>query len=229
MLTASSIHLHYHGLLPFSNFTQPPNILILFISSVFIFFVLPPSNESLSFQITRFDLDSPNIIYEGDAVPSNGEIRLNRVDYLTRGRAMYIDHVLIWDPATRNLTDFTTNFSFIIDTLNKSLGNYGHGIVFFLVPVENEIPPNSGGGFLGLFNTTSFISSSKNNILDVEFDSFSNPMWNPPREHVGFIINSLSSSEYVSWNARMHTLNVANAQISYKASTKKLNLLSHIQ
>ncbi|XXG49070.1 hypothetical protein AAC387_Pa02g3349 [Persea americana] len=91
-----------------------------------------------------------------------------------------------------------TNFSFIIDTQNKSVGNYGHGIVFFLAPVDHEIPPNSIGGYLGLFNTTTLLSPSKNNILGVEFDSYSDEEWDPPGEHVGFIINSLTSAEYVS-------------------------------
>ncbi|RWR74087.1 L-type lectin-domain-containing protein [Cinnamomum micranthum f. kanehirae] len=205
--------------------SQPPNIHILSLVSVLIFF-LPLSAESLSFQITSFDANSTNIVYEGDAVPFNGDIRLNRVDYVSRvGRATHIEHVRVWDPSTRHLTDFTTNFSFVIDTQGKSEGNYGHGIVFFLAPVDSEIPPNSYGGCLGLLNTTSLLSPSKNNILGVEFDSFSNPEWDPPGEHVGFIVNSLSSSQYMSWNATLHSLDVANAQVSYEASTQKLNLL----
>ncbi|RWR74086.1 Protein kinase domain-containing protein [Cinnamomum micranthum f. kanehirae] len=81
------------------------------------------------------------------------------------------------------------------------------------------------GGFLGLFNTTTLFSPSNNNIIGVEFDSFSNQEWDPPGEHVGFIVNSLKSAQYVSWNASMHNLDVANAQISCKGSTQKLNLV----
>ncbi|RWR74085.1 L-type lectin-domain-containing protein [Cinnamomum micranthum f. kanehirae] len=206
--------------------TQSLNNFLLFLAFLFIFFLLTPSTESLSFRITSFDPNATNIIYEGDAVPFNGEIRMNRVDYITRvGRATHSEHVHIWDPDNGNLTDFTTNFSFIIDTLNRSVGTYGNGLVFFLAPVDSEIPSKSVGGFLGLFNTTFLLSPSKNKILGVEFDSNSNPAWDPPGEHVGFIINSLSSAEYVSWNASMHSLDVANAQVSYKSSTKKLNLI----
>ncbi|KAJ8645532.1 hypothetical protein MRB53_007280 [Persea americana] len=206
--------------------SQPPNTLVLFLSFVFIFIVLPPNAESLSFQIPRFDPNTTDIVYEGDAVPFNGEIRLNRVDYATRvARATYGEHLRVWDPVNGNLTDFTTNFSFIIDTQNKSVGNYGHGIVFFLAPVDSEIPPNSMGGFLGLFNTTTLLSPSNNNITGVEFDSFSNPEWDPAGEHVGFIVNSLKSAQHVSWNTSMHNLDVANAQISYKSSTQEMNLL----
>ena len=193
---------------------------------MFIFFLFPPSTVSLSFQISRFDANANNIVFEGDAVPFDGDIRLNRVDFVTRvGRATHSEHVRVWDPSTQELTDFTTNFSFIIDTQGASEGNYGHGIVFFLTSVDSEIPPNTAGGSLGLLNTTSLLSPSKNNIIGVEFDSFSNPEWDPPGEHVGFIVNSLSSSQYVSWNATVHSLDVAKAQVSYEASTQKLNLL----
>ncbi|XXG49073.1 hypothetical protein AAC387_Pa02g3352 [Persea americana] len=206
--------------------SQPSNIHILSLVFVLILFVLSLSAESLSFQITSFDANATNIVYEGDAVPFNGYIRLNRVDYVSRvGRATHIEHVRVWDPSTRHLTDFTTTFSFVIDTQGKSEGNYGHGIVFFLAPVDSEIPTNSYGGFLGLLNTTSLLSPSKNNILGVEFDSFSNKEWDPPGEHVGFIVNSLSSSQYMSWNATVHSLDVANAQVSYEGSTQKLGLL----
>ncbi|XXG49075.1 hypothetical protein AAC387_Pa02g3354 [Persea americana] len=196
---------------------QPPNTCLHFLNLMFIFVVLPPSAESLSFRIPDFDPNMMNVVYEGDAVPFNGEIQLNRVDYITRvARATYGEHVRNWDPANGILTDFTTNFSFIIDTLNNSLG----GIVFFLSPVDSEIPPNSVGGFLGPFNTTTLLSPSKNNILGVEFDSYSNEEWDPPGEHVGFIINSLSSAEYVSWNASLHSLDVANAQIQFNIRRK---------
>lgn len=110
--------------------SQPPNTLVRFLSFVFIFIVLPPNAESLSFQIPRFDGNTTNIVYEGDVVTFNGEIRLNRVDYATRvAQATYGEHLRVWDPVNGYLTDFTTNFSFIIDTQNKSVGNYGHGIV----------------------------------------------------------------------------------------------------
>jgi hypothetical protein len=38
----------------------------------------------------------------------------------------------LWDKASGNLTDFTTNFSFVIDSQNNT--NYGDGLAFFLAP-----------------------------------------------------------------------------------------------
>ncbi|XVE61383.1 hypothetical protein DITRI_Ditri06bG0035100 [Diplodiscus trichospermus] len=124
-------------------------------SSFLLIFVLLflPTSQSLSFNITSFDADARNIIYEGDAAVSNGAIELNRVDYLRRvGRAVYAERVHLWHFSTRALADFTTHFSFIINTLNESF--YGNGIAFFLAPVGYSIPPNSAGGFFGLLNST---------------------------------------------------------------------------
>ncbi|KAL5988423.1 hypothetical protein ACLOJK_036187 [Asimina triloba] len=188
-----------------------------------IFHLLPTSTNSISFQIPRFDPDATNMICEGDTVTFNGDIRLNGVDFITRvGRATYFQHIRIWDPSTQALTDFTTRFSFTIDTLNSA--SYGHGIVFFLAPVDSQIPPNSPGGFLGLYNTTSLVSPSSNQIVGVELDSFSNPEWDPPVEHVGINVNSLSSAAYVPWNASLHSLELGNVWINYNAGSKRLNV-----
>ena len=112
---------------------------------IFVHLFLPTAH-SFSFNITSFDPDASNIIYEGDATVSSGAIELNRVDYLCRvGRAVYADRVPLWYSSTVALADFTTHFSFIINTQNDSF--YGNGIAFFLAPVGYSIPPNSAGGF----------------------------------------------------------------------------------
>ncbi|XP_022752287.1 L-type lectin-domain containing receptor kinase IX.1-like [Durio zibethinus] len=80
------------------------------------------------------------------------------------------------------MSDFTSRFTFTIYTQGSS--TYGHGVAFFLAPVASQIPPNSAGGFLGLFNTTTS-DSSTNQIVLVEFDTFPNPEWDTSVEHVG--------------------------------------------
>ncbi|XP_058081172.1 L-type lectin-domain containing receptor kinase IX.1-like [Magnolia sinica] len=194
-----------------------------FIFSLFLFSILLPTTNSIEFKISRFDSGAPDILYEGDAASFNEAIELNRADYTCRvGRATFARPVRLWDSTTRNLSDFTTHFSFTIDTLNSS--KYGSGFAFFLAPVGFGIPPNSAGGFLGLFNTTTFYSTSQNRIITVEFDSTPNGEWDPPTEHVGININSIESITYMNWNATSHSGTVANAWISYNASTKKLNV-----
>ncbi|KAJ0096942.1 hypothetical protein Patl1_28380 [Pistacia atlantica] len=124
---------------------------------------------------------------------------------------------------TGKLSDFTTQFSFSIDTLGRT--PYGHGLAFFLAPVGFQIPPNSVCGYLGLFNATTAYSSA-NQIVMVEFDSFPNPEWDPPdvQDHVGINNNSIASAVYTRWNASFHSGDTADARISYNATTKNLSV-----
>jgi hypothetical protein len=99
--------------------------------------------------------------------------------------------------ASGNLTDFTTNFTFVIDSQGKS--NYGDGLSFFLAPNGSITPPNVGeGGPMGLTNNYEPLNSTDNPFVAVEFDIFSNE-WDPPGEHVGIDINFMLSIANVSW------------------------------
>ncbi|GJT39743.1 L-type lectin-domain containing receptor kinase IX.1-like protein [Tanacetum coccineum] len=192
---------------------------LLFVSC---FFLLLPFSASVYFEITRFDTDATNILYTGDAVPSVGTIEFNKVNYITRvGQAIYKDTIPIWDRKSGKLTDFTTHFTFIIDTQGQPL--YGHGLTFFLAPVGFQIPPNSAGGFLGLFNTT-YTDSSRNQLIVIEFDSYVNVEWDPPYQHVGINKNSISSANYTAWNASLHSGDSADVWVSYNSATQILNL-----
>ncbi|XP_023751898.1 L-type lectin-domain containing receptor kinase IX.1 [Lactuca sativa] len=190
--------------------------------SYIIFLFLLPLSESVYFEINRFDVDATNILYSGDAMPSVGTIEFNKVNYLTRvGQAIYADTIPIWDEKSGKVSDFTTHFTFIIDTQSQS--TYGHGLTFFLAPVGFQIPPNSAGGFLGLFNTT-YTDSSQNQMIVIEFDSFVNSEWDPPYEHVGINKNSIHSVNHTSWNASLHSGDPADVWVSYNATTQILNL-----
>lgn len=201
---------------------SPKKIFIIPIFAITIFFIFPAAS-AIEFKISRFDASATNILYEGDAVPFNGAIELTRVDYLCRvGWATFSQPVLLWEKATQKLTDFTAHFSFSIDTRNSS--TYGNGFAFFLAPVDFKIPPNSVGGFLGLFNTTTFYSRTQNQLVTVEFDATPNSEWDPPVEHIGINVNSIESITYAPWNVTIHSGAVANAWISYNASIKRLSV-----
>ncbi|PIM99910.1 Serine/threonine protein kinase [Handroanthus impetiginosus] len=178
--------------------------------------------DSVKFQVPRFSPDVTVILLEGDAVNSVGELEFNRVDYLCRvGQIIYNGRVPLWGSNSGKLADFTTHFSFIIDTQNHT--EYGHGIAFFLAPIGFQIPPNSVGGFLGLFNTST-TDSNKSQIVSVEFDSFANPEWDPPYEHVGINKNSIKSSATIPWNFTLHSGETADAWIVYNSTTKNLSV-----
>ncbi|KAM5555458.1 hypothetical protein ABKV19_023401, partial [Rosa sericea] len=110
----------------------------------------------------------------------------------------------VWDTATRSLADFTTHFTFGVDYGPDDEGwKFSDGIAFFLAPVGYGIPPNSGGGELGLFNTTTNSNAlSRNKIVSVEFDSWGNDDWDPHplRPHIGININEISSVRHADWN-----------------------------
>ncbi|KAK9285515.1 hypothetical protein L1049_024709 [Liquidambar formosana] len=197
-----------------------PYTYFLFFSNILL--CLLPLTTSIYFQIPRFDLDKTSIVYEGDARPYVGTVEFNSLTYVCHvGRATYAERVPLWDPNTRELSDFSTHFTFSIDTQGSS--KYAAGLAFFLAPVGFQIPPNSDGGFLGLFNTTTSDSSS-NQIVVVEFDSFPNPEWDPPYEHVGINNNSIASAITTPWNASFHSGDTADAWITYNATTKNLSV-----
>ncbi|PON97090.1 Legume lectin domain containing protein [Trema orientale] len=166
----------------------------------------PTSNPTLRTQRSR-------LAYHGDAVPLDGKIEFNKFNYLCRvGWATYTGKVPIWDSQTRTLTDFTTRFTLTVQTPSSAGPNkicYGNGVAFFLGPVGFEIPPNSAGGFLGLYSTSTS-SSSRNQILHEKFDSFANPEWDPAFEHVGINNGSLKSAVLAPWNASLHSGNSTN-------------------
>ncbi|WZZ50113.1 hypothetical protein YC2023_050220 [Brassica napus] len=147
--------------------------------------------------VSEVDSGDPNIAYQGDATP-NGAIELNNAGYTCRvGWATYAKKVAIWDPETGRPTDFTTSFTFKIDTRNST--EFGHGFAFFLAPQGILISPNSAGGFLGLFNETNGYSS-RFPLVHIEFDTFFNDEWDllDIKSHVGINNNSLASSNYTS-------------------------------
>ncbi|GAU27779.1 hypothetical protein TSUD_215900 [Trifolium subterraneum] len=188
-----------------------------------IFFIL--TVNSIHFQIPRFDPSDANIIYKGSAAAVDGVVNFKIYDNFSCqvGRAIYSKRVLLWDSNTGQLGDFTTHYTFIINTRNKS--SYGYGLTFFLAPFGIlEIPPNSSSGFFGLFNTTTMDSSSINQIVHVEFDSYPDDRWGETIQHVGINNNSIISSVSTPWNASFHSGDTAEVSISYNSTTKNLTV-----
>lgn len=139
------------------------------------------------------------------------------------GHAIYSDPIPIWDRKSGKLTDFTTHYTFMIDTQGES-ERYGHGLAFFFAPVGFQIPPNSGGGYLGLFNTTNYVELSQNQMIVIEFDSFWNYELDPQDisvGHVGIDKNSIRSANNTPWNASLHSRDV---WVAYNATTQILNM-----
>jgi hypothetical protein len=186
----------------------------------FLLLLLPTTAYSVQFQITQFDANTPNILYRGDAKPSQGHVDMHEDTLYRVGWTIYAKKVPIWELDTGKLTDFSTHFSFTIDTMGKS--SYSDGLAFFLAPVGFDIPPNSAGGNLGLFNHTT-IDSPPYQIAFVEFDSYVN-QWDPNVTHVGININSIASANYTAWNTSFHSGDTTDVWIIYNATTKNLSV-----
>ncbi|KAL6656791.1 hypothetical protein ACP70R_004571 [Stipagrostis hirtigluma subsp. patula] len=138
------------------------------------------------------------------------------------GRAVYMDPVTLWDSTTGQLADFTTHFTFKI-VARISDGSYGEGLAFFLSPYPSVIPNNSNDGYLGLFSSHTDQRETSNQIVAVEFDSHQNS-WDPDDNHVGINVHSIVSVTNVRWNSSIKDGRIANAWVTYQASSRNLSV-----
>ncbi|XP_057978154.1 L-type lectin-domain containing receptor kinase IX.1-like [Malania oleifera] len=207
------------------NAQHPPKPLLT-TSIFFIFFLiltlLIPSATSLSFNFTSFTPNTTQIVLEGDASTSNSSLQLtvNQQDKPMNeslGRATYAHPMHLWDHASRNLVDFTTTFSFSINSRNSS--NFADGFVFFLAASDFPFPDVRYGGGLGLVDGI----GDMHPFVAVEFDTFSNE-WDPKGTHVGIDINNMKSVSNTSWMSTVLDGKRVDALIHYNSSSKNLSV-----
>jgi hypothetical protein len=183
--------------------------------------------RAISFNFTTFTSGDTRITDER-AFVEDQVIQLigNLVRSALVGRATYFSPMKLWDKASRNLTDFTTHFSFVIDSQNRT--NYGDGIAFLLAPNGSTIPnPVTKGGAMGLARDNQSLNSTENTFVAVEFDIYSNA-WDPPREHVGIDIKSMLSVANVSWQGSRISImegRINEARISYNSTSHNFSVL----
>ncbi|KAL7236084.1 hypothetical protein ACSBR1_019367 [Camellia fascicularis] len=200
-----------------SPITKPSSLLMINI----LFLLIIPFAAPLSFNFNSFSPDDSNITYER-AYATNNVIQLTK-NIANIGRASYARPMQLWDKASRNLTDFTTHFSFIIDSQNRTA--YGDGIAFFLAPEGSRIPDGvTKGGTLGLTKDNQTLNSTDNAFVAVEFDIYQN-RWDPVHDHVGIDINSMKSVANVTWLSNVQDGKQNEAWISYDSSSKNLSVV----
>ena len=205
----------------FQTQKQKPFHVLLTISLTFFLLLLNGVNstDSLSFTFPNFTPDQPNLILQGDAlVTSGGKLQLTKVEndlpvWNSLGRALYTAPVRIWDSSTGNVASFLTAFTFVIYAPDED--KTADGLAFFLAAPDSE--PRERGGFLGLFSNENYNTS--NQVVAVEFDTFSNP-WDPSDRHIGIDVNSIKSTKTASWD--FANGEEGQALITYQASTKLL-------
>ncbi|KAF3958096.1 hypothetical protein CMV_016955 [Castanea mollissima] len=221
--------------IPF-GLVQPPQKVQFLFNQLFIFFLLLlPNAMSISFNFPSFNTANNNLTFQGEDALTKPDGRL----YLTKdtlngsiggsvGRALYHERVHLWDNSTGKpkVTDFTTNFSFIIQAVSQYAGD---GLAFFISPFNSGIPNNSAGGYLGLFSNETAINGTQNQIVAVEIDTFKNP-WDPsdssPYAHVGIDINSIVSNKSETLPPSMNITNgsTTNVRVSYDSTSQILSV-----
>ncbi|KAG6652108.1 L-type lectin-domain containing receptor kinase IX.1-like [Carya illinoinensis] len=206
-----------------------PNPHFLFcLLTITIFLLLSPLTTAISFSFTNFssrDITS-NITFER-AYADSGVIQLtsNKDESMVVGRATYSSPMHLWDKASRNLTDFTTHFSFVIDAKNKTV--YGDGLAFFLAPDGSKIPDGvTDGDSMALAPNGQSLNSTNNQFIAVEFDIFKND-WDPQGEHVGIDIKSMKSDVYELWQSSISIREGKKneAWINYNSTTHNLSVV----
>ncbi|KAF2296532.1 hypothetical protein GH714_040548 [Hevea brasiliensis] len=160
--------------------SRSPNISSLsFFLAIFLFpTIFSPSAASLSFNFPSFDSNHPEIYTENDTSVSSVGIDLTRIQRDlgpggSVGRATYIKPLHLWDKASGTLSNFSTNFSFIINSGGDY--NYGDGLAFFLSPNGSRVPLDLYNDHIGInvrsmksVNTVPWQSSvMEGNITDV--------------------------------------------------------------
>ncbi|XP_028789206.1 L-type lectin-domain containing receptor kinase IX.2-like [Neltuma alba] len=212
-------HSHHHHLLlllPSLQFITP--ITLLF------FLTCPSTLSSLSFSYDQFKQNDPTLKLEGDVYHDNGSLQLTRFERDSLGRVIYYKNLHLWDKTTGKVTDFSSHFSFIINSPNKTF-NLGDGITFFLAAPNFPLPVPRDGSGIGLVSRYQLKDQNYtdlNPFVAVEFDTMKND-WDPPYDHVGIDVKSISTAYTTPWFS-VKDGRIYDAVISYNSSSFNLTV-----
>nr|GMD02840.1 L-type lectin-domain containing receptor kinase IX.1-like [Ipomoea batatas] len=199
------------------------------ISAVFLLLVLASLVCSLSFNLSHISSEDTNlhIKVQGAAYVSGQGIQVTpnerdqKIDSKA-GRATYVQPLHLWDKPTRELADFTTHFTFNIDSQGGT--EFGDGLAFFLANFTAEFNEAiTAGAGLGLVDASRITSPEQ--FVAVVFDTFSNDM-NIPMTNVSINVKSMKTSV----NSTAWLNNITNgvdndASITYSATSQILQVV----
>ncbi|XP_031132017.1 L-type lectin-domain containing receptor kinase IX.1-like [Ipomoea triloba] len=196
----------------------------------FLFLLLASLVCSLSFDLPSIGPGDANvrIKLEGNAsitdqgiqlTPNEPELELMRNK---ASRATYVEPLHLWDRASGDLADFTTNFIFTISSDGSNNG-YADGLAFFLANFSTPLNVTlTQGGGLGLMNETQ--STPPDPFVAVVFDTFSHQT-NQAQTNVRININSMLEPVTIKPWLNEIPLGMSNtASITYIASSKILQV-----
>ncbi|XP_028083437.1 lectin beta-1 and beta-2 chains-like [Camellia sinensis] len=146
--------------------------------SIITFYILlaTPCATALNFNIAKIGPKNLNvdITTSGDAYISSNGVHLAVDKYDTNlnnkaGKSTYVKPLHLYDSYFGKLNDFTTYFSFVIDSDGSS--TFGDGLAFFLEPSDSN--STTTGGAIGLPIDPSTLEATSP-FVAVEFDTFQN-------------------------------------------------------
>ncbi|KAJ9552319.1 hypothetical protein OSB04_016364 [Centaurea solstitialis] len=164
------------------------------------------ATTSITFNFTDLGQDNlpQDIQLTGHASSTDEGIQLTPLNAWTAGRATYVRELHLWDKASGELASFTTDFSFVVDSMSDALyadvGSMG-------LPANDD---NQGLKY-PLF-------------VAVEFDSYGGNYCDGPLVygHVGIDINNLSSVTARKWYSNIPAGELCKTRITYDSASKKL-------
>ncbi|CAK8544822.1 unnamed protein product [Lathyrus sativus] len=183
------------------------------------------STKPLSFHYKTFKYNDVKL--EGDASLLYSYIQLTSTtryqsNAYSVGRVTCFEPLHLWDKTSRKLTDFTTQFSFIIYS-NET--GFGDGLSFFFAdPKLPLLDHMKEGGGLGLVDKYQILNSSQYPFVAVEFDTHQNP-WDPSGIHVGINLNSMMSEKTKPWLIDIKNKKAYySCKIEYNSSVRDLKV-----
>ncbi|CAL4945815.1 unnamed protein product [Urochloa decumbens] len=202
-------------------------LMLLLLTAYLCSMALHATALSFSYDFSKpGDLDRANLVYINDSSNSGDRVSLTEMTTWSTGRVAYPQPVRLWDDRTGKRASFTTNFSFAINGNTTNGNRRGDGMAFFVGPFPASLPPDSRGGFLGLFTNYSDDNHPSPQTVGVEFDTCSNPGLDPPdvtADHIGIDINSISSRSYTKL-PNMALSGTMSASITYDGRSKVMSV-----
>ncbi|XP_057764081.1 L-type lectin-domain containing receptor kinase IX.1-like [Salvia miltiorrhiza] len=180
---------------------------------------------SLSFDMSPITIsDGDRLNLTGDAYITDEGIQVTTNQTERAGRATYGELLHLWDKTSQNVADFSTHFSFVINSFGSD--KFGDGLTFFLAPNGSTIKPSSRASGLGLgYPKSPPDSSSLEAFVAVEFDTYRNQFIDPTYEggpdvpHVGIDLSNLSSVQTTNWYNNISAGAQNDAWVTYNSST----------
>ncbi|KAK1386699.1 Legume lectin domain protein [Heracleum sosnowskyi] len=188
--------------------------------------------RSLNFSYSNFTEEDENKFTLYDSEIYSGAIQVTRDsngdDMRNQyGRIWYNRPLKLWSKKKNVTASFNTTFVLNISpngTATPIDRSWGHGITFILSGEKGSSPKNSHGRWLGIVNETTN-SSTRNDIVAVEFDTNKSYPEDIDDNHVGIDVNSIYSIEQAPLTphgVNLSSRNDVTATLEYNGISKVL-------